>query len=139
MGELIAGQTMVMTWTTSAGTFTLDADYRTFEWNTTANMEDISAGADTQVGRVPTLIDAHADVTLVQQTGGTALIAALAATTAGTLVVYPEGTASNKRIITLPAYCDGANYSIPYANVAVITVGFSPSSVLGTWSDTTVA
>ena len=135
MGELIAGQTMIMTWAYSGGTISLNADYRTFGWSTTANMEDISAGADTQVGRMPTLIDAHADVTLVQQTAGTALIAALAATTAGTLTVQPEGTAAGKRTITLPCYCDGAQYDIPYANVAVITCGFTPSSVLGLWTD----
>jgi hypothetical protein len=135
MGELIAGPSMVMTWTYSGGTVSLNADYRTFDWNTTSNFEDISAGQDTQVGRAPTMIDATANVTLVGQTSGTALVAALAAQTAGTLVVQPEGTAVGKRKITLPAYSEGAQYSFPYANVMTITCGFIPSSILGVWTD----
>jgi len=137
MGELIAGQSMVLTWTYSGGTVTLDADYRTCDWSTTSNFEDISAGADTQVGRAPTLIDAKANISLVGQTDGTVIATALAAQTAGTLTIQPEGTAVGKRKITLPAYADGAAVSWPYANVMTITCGFTPSSILGSWTDGT--
>lgn len=135
MAELIAGQTMVLTWTTSAGTYSLAGDYRTCDWNPSITYEDVSAGADTQIGRMTTLKDATANVTLVRQTSGTALDAALVAGQAGTLTIQPEGTAINKRKITLPAYCDGAQSAHPYANVSIITVGFTGSSALGAYSD----
>ena len=139
MAELISGPTMVLTWTTSAGTYSLDGDYRTCDWNPSVAYEDVSAGSDSQMGRMPTLKDASANVTLVRQTAGTALDAALGAGQAGTLTIQPEGTASNLRVITLPAYSDGAQTTHPYANVSIITCNFSGSSVLGNYSDSTNA
>ena len=135
MAELIAGPTMVMTWTTSSGTSALAGDYRTWDWNPSTAFEDVSAGSDTQIGRLPTLKDATCAITLVQQTGGTALIAQLQPAQAGTLVLQPEGTARNKRKITFPAYCDGAVNSAPFANVATLAIGFTGSSVLGAFTD----
>ena len=135
MAELIMGQTGVITWTTSTGTTSLAGDYRTVDWSPSTAYTDVTAGSDTQIGRLPTLKDASAAITLVTQTGGTALIAQLPPQQAGTLVIQPEGTATGKRKITLPAYCDGAKNSFPYADVAVISVNFSGSSVLGNFSD----
>jgi hypothetical protein len=135
MAEFLAGPTMVLTWTTSSGTTTLAGDYRTCAWNPSTGYEDVSAGSDTQMGKLPTLKDATAAIELVQQTGGTSLAAQLQPQQAGTLVIQPEGTASNNRKITFPAYCDGAVPSWPYANVAVISCGFTGSSVLGNFSD----
>lgn len=135
MSELIAGQSMVLTWVYSGGTISLAGDYRTCDWNPSTAYEDVSAGADTQTGRMPTLKDATANVTLVRQTAGTALDAALQPGQAGTLTIQPEGTAVNLRKITLPAYSDGAQVTHPYANVAIITCNFSGSSVLGNFTD----
>lgn len=135
MAELISGPTMILTWTTSAGTFSLNGDYRNVQWNPSTAYAETSAGSDTQVGRLPTLKDATASVELVAQTAGTAIASALQPQTAGTLVVQPEGTATNKRKITLPAYSDGAQVSFPYADVAVISVNFSGSSNLNNFTD----
>jgi len=135
MAELISGPTMVLTWTYSGGTISLAGDYRTVSWNPSTAFEDVSAGADTQIGRLPTLKDATATVELVTQTSGTAIAAALAPQTAGTLVIQPEGTASNKRKITLPAYSNGATLAFPYANVSTISCQFSGSSTLANYSD----
>jgi hypothetical protein len=135
MAEYLAGPTMVLTWTYSGGTISLAGDYRTCTFSGTTGYEDASAGSDTQVGRLPTLTDVTASVELVLQTGGTAIQAALQPKTAGTLVIQPEGTATNKRKITIPAYCDGAVPSFPYAGVAVITCGFTGSSTLNTYTD----
>lgn len=135
MAELISGPTMVLTWTTSSGTYSLNSDYRTCEWNPTVTYEDVTAGSDTHVGRLTTLKDATASLTLVQQTGGTALIAGLQPGQAGTLVISQEGTASGKRKITLPAFSDGIQTSMPYANVAVHTLGFTGSSTLNAFTD----
>src|SRR5687768_3968680 len=125
MAEFLAGPTMVITWTTSTGTTSLAGDYRTCSWNPSIAYVDASAGSDTQVGRLTALKDATAAVTLVAQTGGTSLVSQLQPGQAGTLVIQPEGTATNKRKITFPAYCDGGVAEFPYADVAAISVGFT--------------
>ena len=135
MAELIAGPTMVLTWVISSGTHSLAGDYRSLEWNPSVAYEDVSAGSDTQIGRLPTLKDATCNVVLVQQTGGTVLLAALAPGQAGTLTIQPEGTAATKRKITFPAYCDGAQSSKPYNTVAQLTIGFTGSNVLGIYTE----
>ena len=135
MTELIAGPTMVLNWIWSGGTVSLAADYRNVQWDPSVAYEDVTAGSDTQVGRLPTLKTAVASIELVNAAGGTALYAALQPGGGGTLIIQPEGTATNKRKITFPAYCDGAKYPHPYANVSVITCGFTGSSVLGNFTD----
>lgn len=136
MAEFLAGPTMVLTWSFGAGSVVLAADYRTVTWSPSIAYEDVSAGADTQVGRLTALKDATASIELVLQTSGTAIAAALQPGQAGTLLIQPEGTATNKRKITFPSYCDGAQPAFPYANVAVITCGFTGAgSVLNNWTD----
>jgi hypothetical protein len=136
MTELIAGPNMILQWITAAGTQTLNADYREVEWNPSVAYVETTAGQDTQVGRIPTIKDASAAVTLLGQTGGTALVAALPAGQAGTLIIGPEGTASGKRKITFPSYADGAKQTFPYADVSQITCGFTGAgAILGNFTD----
>lgn len=136
MAEYLAGPTMVMTWTYSGGTITLAADYRTCTWSPSVAYEEVSAGSDSQVGRITGLKDATASISLVNQTGGTAIQTALQPGVAGTLVIQPEGTATSKRKITFPSYCDGGQVDFPYSNVAVTTCGFTGAgSVLANWTD----
>ena len=136
MTEYLAGPTMIMTWTYSGGTISLNADYRTCAWNPSIAYVDASAGQDTQVGRLTALKDATASIELVNQTGGTAIQAALQPGVAGTLVIQPEGTATNKRKITFPAYADGAVQTYPYADIAITTCGFTGAgAVLNSWTD----
>lgn len=137
MAELISGPTMVLSWVYSGGTISLAGDYRTCEWNPSIAYEDVTAGSDTQIGRLTTLKDATCSVTVVQQTAGTAVVAAFQPGQAGTLTIGPEGTATGKRKITFPAFCDGIQTSLPYANVAVHTLGFTGSSTLAAFSDST--
>lgn len=136
MAEFAAGPTAILTWTTSAGTFNLAGDYRTFSWNPSIDYAEVSAGSDTQKGRITTLKDATAAVTLVAQTSGTAIVAALQPGQAGTLIFGPEGTATNKRKITFPAYADGAVTEAPYANEVTLSCGFTGAgAVLNNWTD----
>jgi hypothetical protein len=136
MTEYLAGPTMVMTWAYSGGTIALNADYRTCSWNPSIAYVDASAGQDTQVGRLTALKDATASIELVNQTAGTAIQVALQPGVAGTLTIQPEGTATNKRKITFPAYSDGGVQAYPYADIAVTTCGFTGAgSVLGLWTD----
>jgi len=136
MAEFISGPTMVMTWSGTAGSVSLAGDYRTCTWSPSIDYVDASAGSDTQHGRLTALKDATAAVTVVAQAAGTAIVAALAVGTAGTLVIQPEGTATNKRKITFPCYCDGAVTDFPYADVAVMSIGFTAGgAVLALWTD----
>lgn len=135
MAEFIAGPTMVLQWVTSAATTSLAADYRTVSWNPSTAYAEVTAGADSQVGRLPTIKDATASVELVGQAAGTALATLLAPQQAGTLIIGPEGTATGKRKITLPAYSDGATVSYPYADVVSISCNFSGSSTLNNYTD----
>ena len=135
MPELISGPTMILSWIWSGGTVVLNADYRSVTFNPSITYEEVTAGSDTQVGRLTTLKDATASIELVMQTGGTAMGTALQPGNSGTLLIQPEGTAVGKRKISLPCYCDGAVPSFPYANVAVISCGFTGSSTIGNFVD----
>ena len=118
------GSALLLSWITTAGTQTLGSDYRTVGWNPTVAYADITAGADTHIGRLPTLKDATAAVTLVDSSG-TAVYAALQPGMAGTLIIQPEGTAANKRKITFPCYSDGAVPSYTYNDTTTVSVNFT--------------
>jgi hypothetical protein len=136
MAEFAAGPTAILSWIWSGGTISLAGDYRTFTWNPSIDYAEVSAGSDTQKGRITTLKDATAAVTLVAQTGGTAMVAALQPGNGGTLVFGPEGTATGKRKITFPCYADGAVTEAPYANEVTLSCGFTGAgAVLGNYTD----
>jgi hypothetical protein len=138
MAEFLAGTSMVITWTTPTGTTAMAGDYRTCSWNPSIAYVDVSAGADTQIGRLPALKDATAAVTLVAQTAGTTMTTQTAPGLLGTLVIQPEGTAAGKRKITFPSYCDGGKVEWPYADVAVISVSWTGAgAVLAAFTDAT--
>lgn len=125
MTEFISGPTMVLLWASTAGTVSLAGDYQSCDWNPSVAYVDSSAGSDTHITRLTALKDSTAAITLVAQTGGTAIQAALQPGIAGTLTIQSEGTAVGKRKITHIAYCDGAKVSMPYNSIAVITCGFT--------------
>lgn len=136
MAEFLAGPTMVLSWIWTGGTISLAGDYRTCTWSPSIDYVEVSAGSDTQKGRITALKDATANVTLVAQTAGTAMVAALAPGMSGTLIIGPEGTATNKRKITFPCYCDGGAFDLPYADAVTITSGFTGAgAVLGNYTD----
>jgi hypothetical protein len=128
MAEYAAGPNLVLTWTWSGGTTSLAADSRSVTWQTSIKKVDISAGADTQTTYMSTLKEGAATINLVDQTGGTAIAAALLAGVSGTLTIGPEGTATGKRKVTLPSFSEGAQYTYPYADIAVISCSFAPNA-----------
>jgi hypothetical protein len=127
------GVNLVLNWVWSGGTVSLNGDYRTCTWTPTVAYADISAGSDTHVGRLTTLKDATAAVTLVDS-AGTAIHASLNAGVAGTLIIQPEGTASGKRKITFPCFSDGAAHSYTYNDTTTLSVNFTGN---GAYTDTT--
>lgn len=135
MAEFISGQTMVLNWIYSGGTVALAGDYRTCTWAPTVNYVDATAGSDTYTSRMAGIKDATASITLVAQTAGTIINAALQPGLSGTLIIQPEGTATGKRKITFPCFCDGASYDHPYEDIVTISCGFSCNNSAGTLSD----
>lgn len=130
-----AGSAMVLRWVTSSGTTLLNTDFRTFSWTPTLNWIDATAGADTYEVLLPSFgVGAEIPVTMVAQTSGTALIAAIARSTAGSLVYYPAGTAATNIYYTIPATSAGPQFSQSYNDVVTITANFRQTSVetLGT-------
>jgi hypothetical protein len=127
MPEFIAGPTMIMHFVGTAGSTSLNADYRTVTWTPSVAYAESSAGSDTHVSRLTALKDSTAAVTLVTQTAGTALALFLTAGNFGTLTIQPEGTASGKRKIVQPAYSDGPVVEFPYNDVCVTSIGFTGS------------
>jgi hypothetical protein len=127
------GKDLVLNWIWSGGTVALNTDYRTASWNPTIAYADKTAGADTHVGRIPTLKDATAAVTLVDSSS-TAIYACLEAGVSGTLIIQPEGTASGKRKITFPAFSNGAVPTYTYNDTTTISINFTGN---GAWTDST--
>jgi len=127
MPEFIAGPTLVMHFNGTAGSVALAADYRTVTWTPTVAYAASSSGSDTHVSRLTALKDSTCAVTLVTQTAGTQLALYLASGNFGTLTIQPEGTATGKRRILMPAYSDGPVVEFPYNDVCVTSCGFTGS------------
>lgn len=119
------GSSLVLSWIWSGGTVSLAGDYRSVSWNPTIAYADITAGSDANIGRLTTLKDATASVTLADSSPGTATYAALGAGVGGTLLIQPEGTATGKRKITFPCFSDGATYAYTYNDTTTLSVNFT--------------
>ena len=107
------------------GSAWLEEDYRTLAVRESVTDANSTAGNDTYAGHLPTYTDANATFEMVGTTGsGTAHWTKLAPTTIGTLVWYPEGTASTKPKHTAAAYISSRDRSYPYADVVTVSIGF---------------
>lgn len=118
------GKDMYATWAWSGGTISLHQDFRTFSWNPSKVLHDVTAGNDAAQQQITGIQNATASIGLIAQAGGTALIAALAFGNKGTLTVGVEGTVAGKPKIILPAMAQGAVTSAPYDGVVEITCEF---------------
>lgn len=119
------GKDLVLQWIHSGGTTALQGDYRSVNWQPAVDFAETTAGSDTHRGRIATIKDATAAIALVDQTGGTAVYAALQPGVSGTLIIGPEGTATGKRKITFPAISAGGQYTYPYNDVVTIACTFN--------------
>jgi hypothetical protein len=136
-----AGSAMYLQWTSTAGTVTLQSDFRAFEWAPTLNFIDATAGADT-FERMLTSYGVGGDIslTMVAQYDGTAIAEALARQAKGTLLYAPAGTANGYLAYSIPAYSQGPQYSQPFDNVVELTVNFRQYAAesRSTWNSGTV-
>jgi hypothetical protein len=122
------GEALVVTWNADA----LEADFRTLTITETVNDADGTSGADAYVRHLPTQTDANIALELVSITGtaGTATWAGLVPEGTGTLVWYPEGTATGYRYGSVSCYVSGRTETIPYNDVATWAITFLPQSAI---------
>jgi len=119
----------VIQWIWSGGTITLQGDYRKLDITTSIKEAVGTAGSDAREQRYPTVKDTKVAIQLVADVGGTAVLAALAEGVIGTLIVGPEGTATNKPKTTVSAICQGADQHYAYATESLIDCTFDGDGV----------
>lgn len=120
----VTGKNLAVNWIYSGGTVALNTDYRSFNMSDNIDMAETTAGADTDKTYIATIKDSTIDWSGLYQSKGTALETALAVGTGGTLVVYPEGTASGYPVINYPAIVSSYKKAVPYNEVIAIDVTF---------------
>jgi hypothetical protein len=120
------GKDLAIMWVTSLGTTWLEGDFRSMTTTEDQESADSTAGNDTYKAYIPTVADASGEVQLLDSslTANTALWAAIAPATAGTLTWYPEGTATGKNTHSAPAFISSRQREFPYDDVVTITASY---------------
>ena len=119
------GHDLAICWSYTGGSVWLEEDFRSLDTTESVTDANSTAGNDTYAGHLPTYTDASASLEMVGTTGsGTIHWAKVAPTTVGTLVWYPEGTATTKPKHTAAAYISKRDKKYPYADVVTVSLGF---------------
>jgi hypothetical protein len=109
----------------SAGTTTLNTDFRSFSPTRSMDFVDETAGADAFIQRLKNRKDSSATYTgLFQAAGGSAVVLALQPGYAGTLRYSPEGTATGKRYEDYIVFVQDISSNQPYNDVVEISASF---------------
>lgn len=119
-----SGSALYAQWIWSGGTVVLSSDYRQLQDAPTVNLINTTAGSDASETYIVDRADGQVTVTMLEQSGGTATIAALKEGNGGTLIWGESGTVSNNPKTTVPAICMGAQRNVQYNNVVEISVTF---------------
>ena len=126
----ILGKDLDIQWIYSGGTISLNGDYRKCDISENTDLIDQSAGADASRTFVAGIADSQVQVTTVYQAAGTALVDAIADGNAGTLLISPEGTASTKRKITIPAIVASRTLPFSFDGLVEISVTFQGNGAI---------
>jgi len=123
-----AGSSLVTTWIQAAATTILTGDHKSCTWTPDINLIEKTAGAATHKSFIPNVksgvVTFNANMQGGTNSGGTATYSTISRGNIGTLIIQPEGTASGKPKITIPAISQGAAYSWPYNDVVEVTANF---------------
>lgn len=118
MANEYVGNTLYVTF----GGTEISSRFRSFDENVEVGMIDASAGADTGRSYISNLEDGGASMEFLHEAGGTAIWAALAPGTEGTLIWGPEGTTSTKPKHTVNAIVQSRRRNIIFDDVVKISV-----------------
>lgn len=123
-----AGSSLVVTWIQAAATTVITGDHKTCTWTPDINLIDKTAGAATHKSFIPNVksgvVTFNANMQGGTYSGGTTTFSTLSRGNVGTLQIQPEGTASSKPKIAIPAISQGVAYSWPYNDVVEVTVNW---------------
>lgn len=120
----VTGQNASISWIWSGGTTTLNTTYRTASYTPSVETYDQTSGPDTAKTYVVSYKDGQFTYSGLWPSGGTALLSALAEGNSGTIIYGPEGTASTKMKMTIPAISLGAVLNVQYNNLTEISANF---------------
>lgn len=125
-----SGSALFATWVsaTPAGTVQLNTDYQTMSYTPTIEKIDTTAGADTAKEFILGMKDGAVAYTGIQQAGGTADIPKLVEGVMGTLTIAPEGTATGKQKIIIPAMSEGITWTWAYNDKVIISIAWSQTA-----------
>ena len=128
------GKNLVATWIQAAATTVLTGDHKSCSLTPSVNLIDETAGADANKQYIVGVKDHTATFNASLQSGsgsgGTATFSTLSTGNIGTLRIEPEGTATTKPRLSLPAISQGVQYSWPYDNLCEVTVNFQGNGAL---------
>jgi len=129
----ITGKAAVINWVWTGGTLALNGDYRSISASEDVALAETTAGNDAYRTYIATIKGASIDYRglFPTNTAGTAIMGALAAGNSGTLIVYPEGTATGNLSRSYPAISTGPKLNVPYSDVVEISCSFTAN---GAWS-----
>lgn len=121
-----SGSALFATWISAspAGTVQLNTDYQTMTYTPSVDTIETTAGADTAKEFILGMKDGAATYVGIQQAGGTAAIPLLAEGVMGTLTIAPEGTATGKQKLTMPAMSQGVTWAWAYNDKVTMTVNW---------------
>ena len=123
------GKDLAISWIYTGGTIALEADYRALDYTPTVEMFDQSAGSDAAKTYVAGQVDGTINISALMQSGGTVLKTALKEGNGGTIIFGPEGTASGKEKVTIPAISQGAKTNIQYNSLTELTCSFQQNGL----------
>lgn len=120
------GRNLSIVWTAATGgTITMTADSRSVSYAPEVDLVEDTAGPDTAKTYLASVKSGKADFSGVDQSGSMAVWStALLEGQSGTLVIGPEGTATGKQKMTIPAICMGANLTWPYNDICELAVSW---------------
>lgn len=125
MANEFGGTALYATWIWSGGTVVLNTDYRNFSYQPSITFMDANAGADVSPVRLPYMKDGRVTANVLMLNNmGTAVAAAYAEGTNGTLVWGEAGTAAGSPKVTLPAICEGAGRNSAYSDVTTLALSW---------------
>ena len=116
------GKDLFLSWTSTSGTVTPAADYRSVTYTPSIDLIDTTAGSDAAKTYITGYKDAQLSISLLMQTDGTATTNAFIEGAVGTLIVAPEGTATGNEKLTIPAISLGVKRNYPYNNLVELTI-----------------
>lgn len=105
------------------GGTTLNADYRTCDWNEEVNTVSTTAGNDTDETHLTLTYKGNATVKLLAQTGGT-IAHSIQRGDTGSLVLGPEGSTTGDPRKTVNAIATKLSVAHPFDNVVEETIEF---------------